>query len=237
MADADRRHGCQSRSTTFHGFTEPVVLDWDSTVTREVVVCPANHPAHAAVELLAEALEQGAGLCPLAIDLGSMASPRMAPWAAPGVHLMARPWPHVGPLCAKDAFTLDCASRRVTGPQRQTVSMVPGRDAQVPAAAGAACAVRAQCTTAKLGHGSSLRLREDEPCQPKLRAKSKTTRGRAARWQRTAVEPAISHPWAHQGRRARSKGRRQNQGDGRRHTAVSNIQVAARYAEERQLAS
>ena len=237
MEAADMRHGRTSSSKTFHGFKEHMALDLDSTVTREVVVCPANQPEHEAVEVLAEELEHGAGLCQLAIDLGSMASPRMAQWAKQGVHIMARPWPQVGPLFTKDAFTLDFASMRVTCPQRQTVPMIPGQDTQCPAAACDACAVRAQCTKAKLGHGRSLSIREDEQFQQKLRAKSKTKRGRAALRKRTAVEHAIAHQWAHQGRRARYKGLRKNQLDGRRHAAVSNLQVAARYAEERQLAS
>ena len=70
MADADRRPGRQSRSQTFHGFQEPLALDVDRQVTRAVVVCPANHPEHEAVELRAEELEQGAGLFQLDSDLG-----------------------------------------------------------------------------------------------------------------------------------------------------------------------
>ena len=50
---------------------------------------------------------------------------------------------------------------------------------------------------------------------------------------RTAVEHAIAHQWAHQGRRARYKGLRKNQFDGRRHAAVSNLQIAAHYEEHR----
>ena len=67
--------------------------------------------------------------------------------------------------------------------------------------------------------------------------KIKTKRGRASLRKRTAVEHAISHHIAHQGRRARYKGLRKNQFDGRRHAAVSNLQVAAHYEEELQLAS
>jgi hypothetical protein len=62
LEDAAMRHGRTSSAKTFHGFQEPRALDVDSTVTREVVVCPANHPEHEAVELLAEEVEQGAGL-------------------------------------------------------------------------------------------------------------------------------------------------------------------------------
>jgi hypothetical protein len=168
---------------------------------------------------------------------GGLASPRSAPWAAQGVHILARPWPHVGPLCTKAAFPLDCASMRGPWPQRQTGPMVPGRAAQCPAAACAACPGRARCPTATLGHGRRLSLREDEPFQQKLRATIKPTRGRASLRHRTALEHARSHPWAHQGRRARSKGLRKPPFDGRRHAAVRTLQVAARSAEERQLVS
>jgi hypothetical protein len=51
------------------------------------------------------------------------------------------------------------------------------------------------------------------------------------------VEHAIAHLVAHQGRRARYKGLRKNQFDGRRHAAVSNLQIAAYYEAQRQLAS
>jgi len=80
-------------------------------------------------------------------------------------------------------------------------------------------------------------MREDAPVQHKLRATMQTKRGRASRRKRTAVAPALAHQWAPQGRRARAKGRRKNPCDGRRHAAVSNLLVAARYEEERQLAS
>ena len=73
--------------------------------------------------------------------------------------------------------------------------------------------------------------------EQKLRTKMKTQRGRASLRKRTAVEHAIAHQLAHQGRRARYKGLRKNQFDGRRHAAVSNLQVAAHYEEEHRLAS
>jgi Transposase DDE domain/Transposase domain (DUF772) len=237
IEDADIRHGRKSSAKTFNGFKEHFVLDLDSHVRREVVVCPANHPEHEAVELLAEELEKGPGLLQLDIDLGYMASPRIAQWAAQGVYIIARPWPQGGPLFTKHDFTLDFQHWTVTCPNSQTVPMVPGKDAQFPASACDACPVRVQCTKARLGHGRSLTIREDEQFQYKLRAKLKTKRGRAALRKRTAVEHAISHHLAHQGRRARYKGLRKNQFDGRRHAAVSNLQVATRYAEERQLAS
>lgn len=115
--------------------------------------------------------------------------------------------------------------------------MITGRAVQFPASACDACPVRAQCTTAKLGQGRSLSIRENEQFQHKLRAKIKTKRGRASLRKRTAVEHAISHQLAHRGRLARYKGLRKNQFDGHRHAAVSNLRVAAHYQEELRLAS
>ena len=218
-------------------FKEHFAVALDSTVTREVVVRPANEPEHEAVELLAEELEKAPGLLQLDIDLGYMASPRIAQWAEQGVYIIARPWPQVGPLFTKHDFTLDFAGMQVTCPGGQTVPMVPGKQVQFPAVACDACALRAQCTKAAHGQGRSLGIREDEQFQQKLRAKMKTQRGRASLRKRTAVEHTIAHQLVHQGRRARYKGLRKNQFDGRRHAAVSNLQVAARYEEEHRLAS
>ena len=237
IEDKDIRHGRKSSAKTFNGFKEHFAVDLDSKVTREVVVRPANEPEHAVVELLAEELEKPPGLLQLDVDLGYMASPRIAQWAEQGVYIIARPWPPSGPFFTKHDFTLDFARMQVPCPGGQCVPMVPGRHAQFPAAACDTCALRAQCTKATPGQGRSLSIREDEPFQQKLRAKMKTQRGRASLRKRTAVEHAISHQLAHQGRRARYKGLRKNQFDGRRHAAVSNLQVAAHYAEERRLAS
>ena len=237
LEDAAMRHGRKSSAKTFNGFKEHFVLDRDSKVTRAVVVCPANEPEYEAVELVAEELERGQGLLQLDIDLGYMASPRIAQWAAQGVSIIARPWPQSGTLFTKDDFTLDFAHGMVTCPGGQTVPLVPGKDAQFPASACAGCPQRAQCPKARLGQGRSLHIREDEQFQHKLRTKIKTKRGRASLRKRTAVEHAISHHVAHQGRRARYKGLRKNQFDGRRHAAVSNLQGAAHSVEERQLAS
>ena len=237
IEDRDIRHGRKSSAKTFNGFKEHFAVDLDSTVTREVVVRPANEPEHAVVEWLAEELEKAPGLLQLDVDLGYLASPRIAQWAQQGVYIIARPWPQSGPLFTKHDFMLDFARMQVTCPGGQCVPMVPGRQAQFPAAVCDACALRAQCTKATHGQGRSLSIREDEQFQQKLRAKMKTQRGRASLRKRTAVEHAISHQLAHQGRRARYKGLRKNQFDGRRHAAVSNLQVAAHYAEERRLAS
>ena len=203
IEDKDMRHGRKSRSKTCNGFKEHCAMDLDRTVTREVVVRPAHEPEHEAVELLAVELERGQGLLQLDIDFGSMARPRIAQWAAPGVPIIARPWPPGGALFTKEQCTMDFAHMRVTCPNGETLPMRVGRDVHVPASACDACPVRAQCTKAKRGQGRSLSIREAEPFQQKLRAKIKTQRGRASLRKRPAVEHTISHQLAHQGRRAR----------------------------------
>lgn len=237
IEDKARRHGRQRSATPCNGFKAHGVLDLDSPVTREVVVGPAHAPDEEAVAWVAAARERGQGLLQLDIDLGSMASPRMTQGAAQGVSIMARPWPQGGPLCSQPAFPLDCPHRTVTCPNGQTVPMIPGRDAPFPARACDPCPVRAPCTQARIGPGRSLTIRKDEPFQQKRRATLQTKRGRASLRKRTAVEHAISPQLAHPGRRARSKGLRKNQCDGRRHAAVSTLQVAAHDEEERQRAS
>ena len=166
-----------------------------------------------------------------------MARPRLTPGAAQGVSSLARPWPQGGPRFPQDDGTLDLAPGTVTGPGGHTVPRVLGTDAQFPARACEGCPQRAPGTTARSGPGRSRPIRADAPCQPTRRAKITTQRGRASRRTRTAVEQAIAQHSAHQGRRAREKGRRTNQCDGRRHAAVRNLQVAAHSVEALQLAA
>jgi Transposase DDE domain len=237
IEDQDMRHGRKSSAKTFNGFKEHLAVDLESKVTREGVVRPAHEPEHEVVAWLAEELEKAPGLLQVAIDLGDMASPRMAQWAEQGVDIMARPWPHSGPLFTKDDCTLDFVGMQVTGPGGQSVPLVLGKPVQFPAAACDTCALRAQGPKAKYGQGRSLSIREAEQFQQKLRAKMQTQRGRASLRKRTAGEHAMAHQLAHQGRRARDKGWRKNQFDGRRHAAVSNLQIAAHYEEEHRLAS
>ena len=237
IEDKDIRHGRKSSAKPFNGFKEHFAVDLDSKVIREVVIRPANEPEHEAVELLAAELEKAPGLRQLDIDLGYMASPRIAQWAEQGVYIIARPWPQSGPLFTKHDFPLDFAGMQVTCPGGQSVPMVLGKPAQFPAVACDVCTLRTQCTKATRGQGRSLSIRADEPFQQKLRAKMKTRRGRASLRKRTAVEHTIAHQLVHQGRRARYQGLRKNQFDGRRHAAVSNLQVAAHYEEEHRLAS
>lgn len=237
IEETDSRHGRKSRAQTCNGCKEHVAVAVDSNVLREVGMRPANAPEHEAVELLAEALAKAPGLLQRDRDLGDRARPWRAPWAEQGVSILARPGPQGGPLFTQHDCPLDLVGRQVTCPGGQSVPRVLGTPAPLPAAAWAGWALRPQCTKAMRGPGSSLSSRADEPCQQQLRATMKTRRGRAARRKRTAVEHTIAHQLVHQGRRARYKGLRKKPFDGRRHAAVSNLQIAAHYEEEQRLAS
>ena len=151
IEDKDIRHGRKSSAKTFNGFKEHFAVDLDSKVIREVVIRPANEPEHEAVALLAAALEKAPGLLQLDIDLGYMASPRIAQWAEQGVDIIARPWPQVGPLFTKHEFTLDFAGMQVTCPGGQSVPMSLGKPAQFPAAACDVCALRTSARKPRVG--------------------------------------------------------------------------------------
>ena len=97
IEDAARRHGRKSSAKPFNGFKEHVALDLDSNVTREVVVCAANHPEPEAVEGLAAAVEKGAGLCQLAIDLGGYGQPTDGPMGRAGRAYHGAPLAASGP--------------------------------------------------------------------------------------------------------------------------------------------
>jgi hypothetical protein len=161
-----RRHGRQSSATTCHGFQEHGAVDLESTVPREVVVRPAHAPAHAAGERRAETLEHAPGLWQLASDLGDMASPRIAPWAEQGGDMRARPWPHVGPLCTKQACLVDCAARPGTCPGGHTVP--PGPRQGCPVSGGGGC----QGSLARPVHDSHARARQEACTSVQMRRAS-----------------------------------------------------------------
>jgi hypothetical protein len=235
VEDAQMRHGRKSSSRTVNGFKQHLLHDLDSKVIREVIVRPANQPEHEVVELFQDELMKGKGLLQLDVDLGYMGSPQIHKWAQEGVYIIARAWSQPnGKLFGKQAFKFDFAKMTVTCPGAQSMPISPGRLVTFPATSCDSCTLRAACTNRKPGNGRTMRVRQDEEFQYKLRAKMKTKAGRASLRKRSSVEHAISHHVATQGRRARYKGTRKNQFDGRRHAAVQNLQIADRYRREQE---
>jgi hypothetical protein len=106
---------------------------------------------------------------------------------------------------------------------------------EFPAAECDHCPLRAQCTTAVLGHGRTVSIAQDEPFQHRLRQRAATRAGRAQLRQRVEVEHRLAHLGARQGRRARYKGVRKNLLDARRTAAVLNLETLQRKAEAQEL--
>ena len=127
LEDAARRPGRTSSSTTFNGCQAHWALDWDSHVTREV---GAVQPTHR--RMRSESCWRRSGSCGRAgaswtSTWGRGQSPRLAPGAAPGGHIIACPWRlllevpgmrcwRVGVSCGVE----DDARRRVLAASRRT---------------------------------------------------------------------------------------------------------------------
>jgi hypothetical protein len=140
------RHGRKSSAKTFNGFKEHFAVDLDSKVIWEVVMRPANEPEHAAVELLAAELEKAPGLLQLDIDLGYMASPRIAQWAEQGVSSIARPWPQ-GRHCSRSMlspWTLQACRSRVPVARASPWSWVSRPSFRLRRVTGVPCAPSAR---------------------------------------------------------------------------------------------
>jgi hypothetical protein len=115
----DRRPGRKRSAKTFHGCKEHLLRDLDRKGTREVGGCPAHAPEYAGVELRAEAWEKSPGLLQLDMDLGSMASPRMVPWAAQGgTSSLARGYPVVPSSPSTIALLTSRMGRSLVRPAR-----------------------------------------------------------------------------------------------------------------------
>jgi hypothetical protein len=172
----------------------------------------------------------------LYIDCGYLSSPVVAAILKAGRAVICRPW-GLGQteVFSKQAFTLNLRAKTITCPGGQTQPSRLGSVVEFPATACDRCPLRAQCTTAALGHGRTGSSAEDEPFQQRLRRRAATRAGRAQLRPRVKVEHRLAHLGARQGRRARYKGVRKNLFDVRRTAAVLNLQTFQRKTEEQEL--
>ena len=90
------------------------------------------------------------------------------------------------------------------------------------------CRLRAKCTTAKIGHGRSVAIAENEQLQQRLRRDIQTAAGRGALRQRTMIEHKLAHISQRQGNHARYVGLRKNTFDLRRASAIQNLETLHR---------
>ncbi len=236
IEDGEMAHGRKSKSKRFEGFKQHFLVAEDSKVIREVVVKPANKPENEVIPLFSEEMEKGPGLESVRIDLGYAGHEKIQQWEQEGVQVVVRPWSiqPKGGLFGKDKFPIDFEKETMECPAGKEVPIVLGKVVEFPASSCAICELRKLCTSAKEGRGRGVRVREDEEIQVARREAVKTTEGRGELRKRVVVEHRISHAVRQQGRKARYVGTRKNQFDGRRHAAVLNLQMAAKYDEESQ---
>jgi hypothetical protein len=238
IEDSEMRHGRKSKHKRFNGYKRHLATELDDDLILACAVTPANHPEDEAAEpLKADIDHQELGaIDELYIDRGYLSSPVVPPVLKAGGAVICRPWGLArGEVFSKQDFKLNLREKTLTCPGGHTESFRLGRVVEFPATECDRCPLRAQCTTAALGHGRTVSIAEDEPFQHRLRQRAATRAGRAQLRQRVEVEHRLAHLGARQGRRARYKGVRKNLFDVRRTAAVLNLQTLQRKTEEQEL--
>jgi Transposase DDE domain/Transposase domain (DUF772) len=237
IEDPEMRHGRKSKHKRFNGYRRHLATDLDADLILACAVTPANRPEDEAGEPLKADIErQELGpIEELYIDCGYLSSPVVPAIRKAGGAVICRPWGLAQrEVFSKQDFHFNLQAKTLTCPGGHTESFRLGSVVEFPAAECDRCPLRAQCTTAALGHGRTVSIGEDEPFQHRLRQRVATRAGRAQLRRRVEVEHRLAHLGARQGRRARYKGVRKNLFDVRRTAAVLNLQTMQRKAEEQE---
>ena len=232
VEDKDMRHGRKSKSKRFNGYKGHIACDLDTELILACGITPANRPeAEVLPQLEADiaCYPQRNTIRQLSIDRAYIKSPMASEVFARGGEVLCKPWvSRNGTRFRKSDFAINMRSRTITCPAGQRESFAPGDLVEFNAKACDACPLRAQCTSAALGHGRSVQIAEDEQLQHRLRKLTATSKGRKRLRERVKVEHALAHLARKQGRRARYLGSRKNVFDLRRHAAVVNLEAIHR---------
>ena len=228
IEDGQMRHGRKSRSALFDGYKRHILRDLDTGLVPVVGITPANVP-EAAVTGDIEADLQAAGmtLAELHIDRAYLSSALVRD-RGPDLAIFCKAWRvrNTGGRFAKDQFSLDFDTGRLTCPAGVAMPFEPGKTVRFPKDTCAACPLRQRCTTSS--HGRSVAIHPDEALLAELRQRQHAPEGRAKLRERVQVEHALAHVGHWQGRRARYLGTRKNLFDLRRVAVVHNLHVIAR---------
>ena len=228
VEDGQMRHGRKSRSVLFDGYKRHVLRDLDTGLVPAVGITAANAPeASVASDIAADLEAAGFTLSELHIDRAYLASALVRD-RGPDLAVYCKAWRvrNASGRFAKDQFTLDFDTGRLTCPAGVTMPFEPGRTARFPKDTCAACPLRVRCTASS--NGRSVAIHPDEALLAELRRRQQTPEGRAKLRERTQVEHALAHVGHWQGRRARYLGTRKNLFDLRRVAVVHNLHVIAR---------
>jgi hypothetical protein len=228
IEDSQMRHGRKSRSVLFDGYKRHVMRDLDTGLVPAVGITPANAPeATVTGDIEADLEAAGWRLSELHIDRAYLASALVRD-RGPDLAIYCKAWRvrNTGGRFAKDQFSLDFDTGRLTCPAGVAMPFAPGRTVRFPAGTCAACPLRARCTASS--NGRSVAIHPDEELLAELRHRQQDPDGRAKLRERVAVEHALAHVGHWQGRRARYRGTRKNLFDLRRVAVVHNLHILAR---------
>lgn len=233
VEDPDMRHGRKSKTKRFNGFKQHIATDIDHDLILACAVTPANHPEDEAVPALQLDLDrQKWPVDEMHIDRAYVNSTMVDDVLTRKGLVLSKPWRSNNKgLFPKSRFRIDMRGPTITCPANQTVGVDLGSTAEFDPDICDHCALRAQCTSAELGHGRTVSIAENERLQQRLRKLIATRLGRKRLRQRTHVEHRLAHIARRQGPRARYLGIRKNVFDLRRAAAIQNIEAWQRRVE------
>lgn len=230
ITDKEMRHGRKSKSKRFNGFKRHIAADVDRGLILACAITPANRPEDDAMpSLTVDMAHQGLDVDHLLIDRAYINSPLVDEVLARRGTIVCKPWKaRNGKLFPKSAFTLNIRDRTIACPNGQVQGFSFGTVVAFNPDVCDRCLLRAQCTTAELGHGRSVAIAENEQLQQRLRKQIRTAAGRAALRERTTIEHKLAHISQRQGNHARYLGIRKNTFDLRRASAIQNLETLHR---------
>lgn len=233
IEDPEMRHGRKSKSKRFNGYKQHVATDLDKNLILACAVTPANRPEAEATPAIEKDIQhQGMRIGELHIDRGYIASAMVQSVIKQQGKVLCKPWnPQNGDLFPKSVFKLNMRSRTIICPAGQTQRFMPGRTVEFEAATCDICPLRAKCTEAKLGHGRTVAISDEEALQQRLRKLVGTAAGRQRLRERVGVEHQQAHLASRQGRRARYRGVRKNVFELRRTACIRNLESWQRHSE------
>ena len=236
IADAEMRHGWQSRRLLVDGDKRQVLRALDSRLLVAVGVTPAHAPEASGTDAIAT--DWAAQPCTRRawpLDRASLArklvQQRSETWT-----IFCKAWPvRQGPSCPTTAFQLAGERHARRCPGGESRPCTPGEVVTFPAATGASGAWRDRGTAS--ASGRSISMHPAEALWQELRARQSPPQGRAQLRERVAVEHALAHVGRWQGRRARYRGVRKNVFDLRRCAVVHNVHVLMHLPQTQQQAA
>jgi transposase len=237
VEDPQMRHGRKSRPVLFDGCQRHVLRDPDTGLVPAAGITPASAPEASVTGDIAADLEAaGWRLAELHIDRACL-SPELVRDRGPGPATCCKAWRvrNTGGRFAKDQFSIDFETGRLTCPAGAGMPFRPGKTVRFPKGTCAACPLRQRCTTSSTGR--SVSIHPGEALLTELRQRQQTPQGREELRERVQVEHALAHVGHWQGRRARYLGTRKNLFDLRRVAVVHNLHIIARQTDSYQLAA